>query len=193
MRHGGMVSRGRWDMRWWWFSLTDILIHIIHLIHTYVHTLWWGGDTPAAPTLFRFFFLTYTYICSYTYICTYKHTHIYIYIYIYIHTHIHIHTHTYVNIHIPVTMHTQVRGRYPSCTVYILPSIPGWGGDTPAAPTAHFFPNFAHSGEGEIPQLHLNMYKHTCITARGMGGFICFIYLMRREAPKIDIHIDQGY
>ena len=55
MRHGGMVSRGRWDMRWWWFSLTDILIHIIHVIHTYVHTLGWGGDTPAAPTLFRFF------------------------------------------------------------------------------------------------------------------------------------------
>ena len=122
MRHGGMVSRGRWDMRWWWFSLTDILIHIIHVIHTYVHTLGWGGDTPAAPTLFRFFlvfFLTYTYICSYTYICTYTHTYIYI--------------HTYVNIHIPVTMHTQVRGRYPSCTVYILHSIPGWGGDTPAA------------------------------------------------------------
>ena len=152
--HRGMVSRGRWDMRWWWFSLTDILIHIIHVIHTYVHTLGWGGDTPAAPTLFRcflgVFFGIHIHICSYTYICTYTHTHIYIYIY----------THTYVTIHIPATMHTQVRGRYPSCTVYILPRhcIPGWRGDTPAAPTAHFFLNFAHSGEGEIPQLHLDMY-----------------------------------
>ena len=127
--HGGMVSRGRWYMRWWWFSLTDILIHIIHVIHTYVHTLGWGGDTPAAPTLFRLFgffwgfFSIHIHICPYSYICTYTHIHIYT-------------IHTYVNIHILATMHTQVRGRYPSCTVYILPRhcIPGWGGDTPAAP-----------------------------------------------------------
>ena len=104
MWHGGMVSRGRWDMRWWWFSLTDILIHIIHVIHTYVHTLRWGGDTPAAPTLFHFFSI-HIHIYSYTYICTY--THIYIY--------------THIRVHTPETMHTQVRGRYPSCTVYILP------------------------------------------------------------------------
>ena len=87
MRHGGMVSRGRWDMRWWWFSLTDILIHIIHVIHTYVHTLGWGGDTPAAPTLFRFFFGFF-----------YIHIHMLIYIYMHIYTHIYIYTHTWTYI-----------------------------------------------------------------------------------------------
>ena len=95
MWHGGMVSRGRWDMRWWWFSLTDILIHIIHVIHTYVHTLRWGGDTLAAPTLFRFFCLFFNihiHICSYTYICTY--THIYIYTHIREHTYPRDHAHS---------------------------------------------------------------------------------------------------
>ena len=157
MRHGGMVSRGRWDMRWWWFSLTDILIHIIHLIHTYVHTLWWGGDTPAAPTLFRFFFFFNIHIHMLIY--TYMHINTHIYIYIYTHTHTYIYTHTYVNIHIPVTMHTQVRGRYPSCTVYILPSIPGWGGDTPAAPSAHFFWTLHTQVRGRYPSCTL-----TCIS-----------------------------
>ena len=100
MWHGGMVSRGRWNMTWW-FSLTDILIHVIHVIHTYVHTLGWGGDTPAAPTLFRFFFC--------------------IHIHIYVHIHTYAHTHTYTYIHI--REHTYPR-------------------------------DHAHSGEGEIPQLH---------------------------------------
>ena len=161
MRHGGMVSRGRWDMRWWWFSLTDILIHIIHLEYIHTCTHFGEGEIPQLHrhsfVFFLFFFLTYTYICSYTHICTYKHTHIYIYIHI--HSYIHIYTHTYVNIHIPVTMHTQVRGRYPSCTVYILPSIPGWGGDTPAAPTAHFFWTLHTQVRGRYPSCTL-----TCIS-----------------------------
>ena len=144
MRHGGMVSRGRWDMRWWWFSLTDILIHIIHVIHTYVHTLRWGGDTPAAPTLFRFF-LTYTYICSYTYICTYTHIYIYTHTWTYISPwpctlrwgeipqlhRLHTTLHNWVRERYPAaptahffwTLHTQVRGRYPSCTLTCI-SIP---------------------------------------------------------------------
>ena len=107
MWHGGMVSRNRWDMRWWWFSLTDILIHIIHVIHTYVHTLGWGGDTPAAPTLFRFFF----------YFLFFWHTHTYMFIYI----HMHIYTDTHA--HFFWTLHTQVRRRYPSFTLTCI-SIP---------------------------------------------------------------------
>ena len=141
MWHGGMVSRGRWDMRWWWFSLTDILIHIIHVLHTYVHTLEWGGDTPAAPTLFRVFFLVYIYI--------------------------YVHIHTYTHMYIPATMHTQVRGRYPSCTVYILPRhyIPGscgWGGDTPAAPSAHFSELCTLRWGGDTPAApwHVLAYMH---------------------------------
>ena len=162
MRHGGMVSRGRWDMRWWWFSLTDILIHIIHLIHTYIraHTLVRGRYPSCTDTLsfFCFFFFN---IHIHMLIYTYMHinTHIYTYIYIHTHTYIYIYTHTYVNIHIPVTMHTQVRGRYPSCTVYILPSIPGWGGDTPAAPSAHFFWTLHTQVRGRYPSCTL-----TCIS-----------------------------
>ena len=134
MWHGGMVSRGRWDMRWWWFSLTDILIHIIHVIHTYVHTLGWGGDTPAAPTLFRVFFLVFFFnihihICSYTYICTY--------------THIYIYTHTW----------TYISPR--PCTLR-------WGGDTPAAPFTYYL-DIAYLGEGEIPRLHpLHIFSELC-------------------------------
>ena len=51
-RHGGMVSRGRWDMRWWWFSLTDILIHIIPC-NTYIRAHTWvrGGYPSCTDTL----------------------------------------------------------------------------------------------------------------------------------------------
>ena len=150
MWHGGMVSRGRWDMRWWWFSLTDILIHIIHVIHTYVHTLKWWGRYPSCTDTLSCFFV------------------VYIYIYVHRHTYAHIHTctyiHTYVNIHIPATMHTQVRGRYPSCTVYILPRhcIPGWGGDTPAAPSAHFSELCTLRWGGDTPAApwHVLAYMH---------------------------------
>ena len=54
MWHGGMVSRGRWDMRWWWFSLTDILIHIMEpptmLLVPICRDmqLWW--DKPPIPS-----------------------------------------------------------------------------------------------------------------------------------------------
>ena len=140
MRHGGMVSRGRWDMRWWWFSLTDILIHIIHLIHTYVHTLWWGGDTPAAPTLFRFFFFFFN---IHIHMLIYTYMHINTHIYTYIHTHIHIYTHTHTWTYI---------SPWP-CTLR-------WGGDTPAAPFTYYL---AYLGEGEIPRLHpLHIFSELC-------------------------------
>ena len=162
MWHGGMVSRGRWDMRWWWFSLTDILIHIIHVIHTYVHTLRWGGDTPAAPTLFRYYFFL-------------------VYIYIYVHIHTYAHIHTYVNIHIPATMHTHVRGRYPSCTVYILPRhcIPGWGWRYPGCTLCTFFWTLHTQVRGRYPSCTL-----TCISIHALrqGEWVglLVIYLMRR-------------
>ena len=147
MRHGGMVSRGRWDMRWWWFSLTDILIHIIHL--EYIHTCTHFGEGEI-PQLHRrsfvfFFFLTYTYICSYTHICTYKHTHIYTYIYIYIHIHSHIHIYTHT--------HTWTYISPWPCTLR-------WGGDTPAAPFTYYL---AYLGEGEIPRLHpMHIFSELC-------------------------------
>ena len=146
----------------------DGYTHSYHTCNTYIraHT-WVRGRYPSCTDTLSFFFvffffLTYTYICSYTYICTYTHTHIYI--------------HTYVNIHIPMTMHTQVRGRYPSCTVYILPSIPGWGGDTPAASTAHFFWTLHTQVRGRYPSCTL-----TCISIPALrqgewvGLFVLFI------------------
>ena len=143
MWHGGMVSRGKWDMRRWWFSLTDILIHIIHVIHTYVHTLGWGGDTPAAPTLFRFF-LAYTYI--YVHIHTYAH----------IHTHIYTHTWTYIS---PRPCTLRWGGDTPAAPFTYYLDIAYLGeGEIPGCTHCTFFLNFAHSGEGEIPQLHLDMY-----------------------------------
>ena len=98
---------------------------------------------------------------------------IFIHMHIYIYTHIHIYTiHTYVNIYILATMHTQMRGKYPSCTVTYYLDIAYLGeGEIPRLHPLHSFLNFAHSGEGEIPQLHLDMYLHTCITARGMGYY----------------------
>ena len=138
MWHGGMVSRGRWDMRWWWFSLTDILIHIIHVIHTYVHTLEWGGDTPAAPTLFRVFF---GFFIAYTYI------------YVHIHTYAHIHTHTHIYIYIYIHTCTYISPR--PCTLR-------WGGDTPAAPFTYYL-DISYLGEGEIPRLHpLHIFSELC-------------------------------
>ena len=150
MWHGGMVSRGRWDMRWWWFSLTDILMHSYHTCNTYIraHTQVRGRYPSCTDTLSLFFFLSiHIHICSYTYICTYTHTY-----------NLHIYTHTW----------TYISPRL--CTLR-------WGGDTPAAPFTyyldiaylgegeiprlhplHIFLNFAHSGEGEIPQLHIDIY-----------------------------------
>ena len=90
--HGGMVSRGRWEMRWWWFSLTDILIHIIHVIHTYVHTRVRGRYPSCTDTRFFFFFSIHIHTCSYTYICTY--TRIYIYTHIRKHTYPRDHAHS---------------------------------------------------------------------------------------------------
>ena len=165
MRHGGMVSRGRWDMRWWWFSLTDILIHIIHVIHTYVHTLGWGGEIPQLHRhsfVFFFFFFFFFNI----------HIHMLIYIYMHIYTHIYIYTHTWTYRTYPrdhahsgegeipqlhrlhTTQHTWVRGRYPGCT------------------HCTFFLNFAHSGEGEIPQIdwHNQMHNSTSKSSESVQG-----------------------
>ena len=155
----GVWSAGT-DETWDDDGLAWRVTHSYHTCNTYIraHTRVRGRYPSCTDTLSFFFvlfcFLVYIYI--YVHIHTYAHIHTYTYIYIY--------THTYVNIHIPATMHTQVRGRYPSCTVYILPRhcIPGWGGDTPAAPSAHFSELCTLRWGGDTPAApwHVLAYMH---------------------------------